>query len=180
MNDEHFSARSMKPFTKRFVAAAIIQGAGIVALTVILIIGQATFMKPEVSRVIAAGGAGTWFTFGFLTYIIVGVIGVAVSALFYHLIGGIQASRVSNGLAWAHLVLMNVGTTVGAGLMMYSGYIGGAAALPESIGGQGLGSGEVHELIGQFTEPIAGAILVLCAGVILGGIGFIISYMKNH
>lgn len=32
---------------------------------------------------IAGGGAGTWFTFGNVIYI-VGVIGVAVSSLFYH------------------------------------------------------------------------------------------------
>jgi hypothetical protein len=38
------------------MAAAIIQGAIIVALTVFLV------FSPEVSRVIASGGAGTWFT----------------------------------------------------------------------------------------------------------------------
>jgi hypothetical protein len=34
--------------------------------------------------VIAAGGAGTWFTFGYVMYVVVGVIGVAVSAIFYY------------------------------------------------------------------------------------------------
>lgn len=33
---------------------------------------------------IAGGGAGTLFTFGYVIYIVVGVIGVAVSSLFYH------------------------------------------------------------------------------------------------
>lgn len=170
----------MKPFTKRFITAAIIQGAAIVALAIILIVGQATFMKPEVSRVIAAGGAGTWFTFGFLTYLIVGVVGVAVSALFYHLLGSGNTPTITKMFAWAHLVLMNLGVTIGAGLMMYAGYIGGAAALPPTVGGQGLDAGQVHEVIGQFVEPIAGAIIVLCVGVILGGIGFISSYRSNR
>ena len=64
---------------------AIIQGAIIVGLTVFLVLSQISILKPEVSRVIAAGGAGTWFTFGFLMYVIVGVIGVAVSAFYYYL-----------------------------------------------------------------------------------------------
>jgi hypothetical protein len=55
----------------------------IVGLTIYLIPGQISLIKPEVSRVIAAGNAGTWFTFGYILYIVVGVIGVAVSALFY-------------------------------------------------------------------------------------------------
>ena|SRR5215211_1365653 len=71
-------------WTKRFMAAAIVQGAVITALTVFLVLGQISFIKPEVSRVMAAGGAGTWFTLGFVMYIMVGVIGVAVSAFFYH------------------------------------------------------------------------------------------------
>jgi len=179
MGGEYFSARAMEPATKRFIAAAIIQGAGIVAFTIALIIGQATFMKPEVSRVIAAGGAGTWFTFGYIIYIVVGVVGVAVSALFYHLLANKNETIISKAFSWIHLALMNVGTTVGAGLMMYAGYMGGAAALPEGVGGQGLGAGEVHELIGQFVEPIAAAILVLCAGVVVGGIGFFLTYRRK-
>ena len=63
-------------WTRRFIGAAIIQGAIIVVLTVFLILSQISILKPEVSRVMAAGGAGTWFTFGYLMYVIVGVIGV--------------------------------------------------------------------------------------------------------
>ena len=47
-------------------------------------LSQISLLKPEVSSVIAAGGAGTWFTFGYIMYIVVGVIGVAVSAIFYY------------------------------------------------------------------------------------------------
>jgi hypothetical protein len=48
-----------------------------------------SFLKPEISRVIAFGGAGTWFTFGYVVYIVLGVIGVAVSAIFYHYTEGV-------------------------------------------------------------------------------------------
>jgi hypothetical protein len=45
-------------WTKRFIIAAIIQGAIIVGLTAFLVISQISFIKPEVSRVISAGNAG--------------------------------------------------------------------------------------------------------------------------
>lgn len=156
------------------MAAAIVQGAAIVALTAVMVLGQTSFMKPEVSRVIAAGGAGTWFTFGFVIYILVGVIGVAVSALFYQSLG----TKVPRVTAWLHLVLMNAGVAAAAGMMMYAGYVGGAAALPQAAGGAGFDQGQVHELIVPFVEPIGAAILVLLAGVLVGGIGYLMAYRR--
>jgi hypothetical protein len=163
---------SQNPWSGRFMVAAIVQGAGIVALTATLVIGSIFFMKPDVARVIAAGGVGTWFTFGYLIYIAVGVIGVAVSALFYHLLGTTKTSSV---LGWMHLVFMNVGTTAAAGMMMYVGYIGGAASLPQAVGGRGLPTSQVHELIAPFVEPIGASILVILVGVLAGGAGYLIA-----
>jgi hypothetical protein len=173
------------PWTKRFIAAAIIQGAIIVALTAFLVMSQISFLKPEVSRVIAAGGAGTWFTFGYIIYIVVGVIGVALSALFYYYIERMlekqyDNTRVAKALAWSHLVLMNVGTTAATGMLMYAGYISGAAMLPLSAGGKGFNQGQTHEILAPFVEPISVAILLLVLGVLLGGIGFLIMYKSNQ
>lgn len=170
---------SLDTWARRFMAAAIIQGAAVVGLTIFLVLGQISIIKPEVSRVIAAGGAGTWFTFGYIAYIVVGVIGVAVSSLFYHYLGGGRRGsigRASSGLAWTHLILMNVGITAAAAMMMLAGYQGGAAMLPPAIGGQGLDAGQAHEIIGPYVEPIAVSILVLMAGVIAGGVGFLMAY----
>lgn len=173
------------PWTKRFIAAAIIQGAIIVALTAFLVLSQISFLKPEISRVIAAGGAGTWFTFGYIIYIVVGVIGVAVSALFYYYIEKVLAkqydstTRVAKALAWSHLILMNVGTTAATGMLMYAGYLSGAAMLPLSVGGKGFNQGQAHEILAPFVEPISIAILVLILGVLLGGIGFLIMYKSK-
>jgi hypothetical protein len=61
----------------RFIVAAIVQDALAVILTAYFVLGQFAWLKPEVSRVIAGGSAGTWFTVGYVTYLIVGVIGVA-------------------------------------------------------------------------------------------------------
>lgn len=93
-----FSNKSESIWTRRFIGAAIIQGAIIVGLTVFLVISQVSILKPEVARVIAAGGAGTWFTFGYLIYIVVGVIGVAVSALFYHYLENVLQKTYSNSI----------------------------------------------------------------------------------
>ncbi len=131
------------------------------------------------SRVIASGGAGTWFTFGYLAYIIVGMIGVAVSSAFYHYLAG-SFTRAASALAWIHLILMNIGTTAAAGMMMYAGYQGGAAMLPIAIGGQGFDAQQAHSIMAPFVEPIAGSILAILAGVIAGGSGFLIAYRKEQ
>jgi hypothetical protein len=172
-------------WTRRFVGAAIIQGAIIVGLTVFLVLSQISILKPEVSRVISAGGAGTWFTFGYLMYVIVGVIGVAVSSFFYYYpekVIGINYSRsiITKIMAWIHLLLMNIGTTSAMGLLMYVGYIGGAATLPKSVGGGGLNAPQAHEILGPFVGPISVAILVLVIGVLAGGIGFLIMYRTKN
>ena len=174
-------------WTKRFIAAAMVQGGIIVGLTAFLIVSQTSFLKPEISRVIASGGAGTWFTFGYLMYIVVGVIGVAVSAIFYHYTEGVlnkqryyRMNKIAKGLAWSHLLFMNIGIVASAGMLMYAGYAAGAAMLPESVGGKGFDEGQTHEILAPFIEPIAAAVLVLLVGVTSGGIGFLlVNYRKN-
>lgn len=175
---------NFKPvWTKRFIAAAIVQGAIVVGLTAFLVISQISILKPEISRVIASGNAGTWFTFGYVVYIIVGVLGVGVSSLFYHYLEGVLqrqyvniASRI---FAWSHLVLMNFGIIAACGMLMYSGYVAGAAMLPVTVGGKGFNAGQAHEILAPYVEPIGVAILIVCLGVLLGGIGFITTYRRN-
>jgi hypothetical protein len=186
MKDSSYTKQQQEssPWTRRFIAAAIIQGSIVVTLTAFLVLSQISFLKPEISRVIAAGGAGTWFTFGYIIYIVVGVIGVAVSALFYYYIERVlekqyNITRIAKALAWGHLVLMNVGTTAATGMLMYAGYVSGAAMLPLSVGGKGFNQGQVHEILAPFVEPISIAILILILGVLLGGIGFLLMYRSR-
>lgn len=170
-------------WTNRFIYAAIIQGAIIVGLTIFLVFSQISFLKPEISRVIAAGGAGTWFTFGYIMYVVVGVIGVAVSALFYYYLEQILENpynkRLTKLLAWTHILLMNLGTTLAMGLLMYAGYIGGAGMLPQNVGGKGFNAGQAHEILAPFIEPISFAIMILLLGIILGGLGFLLTYNRK-
>ena len=182
-NNRDNSSNLSITWTNRFIYAAIIQGAIIVGLTIFLVFSQISFLKPEISRVIAAGGAGTWFTFGYVMYVVVGVIGVAVSALFYYYLEKVLAKpynkRLTKLLAWTHLLLMNIGTTTTMGMLMYAGYIGGAAMLPENVGGQGFNAGQAHQILAPFVEPIAIAILMLLLGIILGGVGFLLTYNRK-
>ncbi|AIF82979.1 hypothetical protein NTE_00903 [Candidatus Nitrososphaera evergladensis SR1] len=169
-------------WTKRFMAAAIVQGAIVAGLTIFLLLSQISFLKPEISRVIAGGGAGTWFTFGYVMYIIIGVIGVAVSALFYHYLENVVGKRMQKGadvLAWVHLILMNIGTVATMGMLMYAGYIGGASMLPQSVGGKGYNAGQAHEILAPFVEPISATVIMIVIGVIAGGAGFLLTYSST-
>jgi hypothetical protein len=182
-NNRDNSSNLSITWTNRFIYAAIIQGAIIVGLTIFLVFSQISFLKPEISRVIAAGDAGTWFTFGYIMYVVVGVIGVAVSALFYYYLEKVLAKpynkRLTKLLAWTHLLLMNIGTTTTMGMLMYAGYIGGAAMLPENVGGHGFNAGQAHQILAPFIEPISITILMLLLGIILGGVGFLLTYNRK-
>jgi heme/copper-type cytochrome/quinol oxidase subunit 1 len=185
MNSNNIGYRHESIWTRRFIGAAIIQGAIIVGLTVFLVLSQISILKPEISRVIAAGGAGTWFTFGYVMYIVVGVVGTAVSALFYYYIEKVMGrdySRhaIAKAMAWIHLLLMNVGTIAAMGMLMYAGYIGGAVMLPKIVDGSGLSATQAHEILAPYVEPISVAILVLAGGVLAGGIGFLLAYKGEN
>lgn len=183
MNNRSGLTEPIGSWTKRFMAAAIFQGAIVAGLTVFLVLGQVSFIKPEVSRVMAAGGAGTWFTFGYTMYIIVGVMGVAVSALFYHYLENILGRSIhgaAKALAWTHLFLMNVGTAAAMAFLMYAGYLGGASMLPESVGGLSFNAAQAHEVLAPFVEPISVAILIIVAGIVAGGTGFLATYRSRN
>ena len=74
---------------------------------------------------------------------------------------------------------MNFGTTSAMGMLMYAGYIGGAAMLPENIGGQGLNGGQAHQILSPFVEPIAIAILLLLLGSSIRRIRFLLTYNRK-
>jgi hypothetical protein len=75
-------------WSNRFVWAAIIQGLAATLLTIPIVWPSGGIfgltISPAVAQVIASGSAGTWFTVGYLTYIMVGVIAVGLTALFYY------------------------------------------------------------------------------------------------
>jgi hypothetical protein len=161
-------------WSNRFIWAAILQGLVATLATVPIVL---PWINPAVSKVIAGGGAGTWFTVGYLSYIVVGVIAVAVTALFYQhfeVTLGKPYSRLTNALAGIHLVLMNVGALAACALMMYGGYFAGAAII------NGQTALWVHEnILSQLVNPIGYAIIATGVGVLAGGLGFFINYFRR-
>ena len=162
-------------WTSRFLYAAIAQGFCAFVITALIVL---PIVNPTPSKIIAAGSAGTWLTVGYLAYITVGVVGVGVTALFYHLLESSlhkKMSPLANGLAWIHLILMNVGAAAATWMLMYAGFLGGAGLMATSSGGGGLNAGQVHLIINPYVDPIGYAIIALGLGVFLGGIGFIMT-----
>jgi len=128
-----------------FLYAAIIQGAIAAFVTFLGGFGDQIGLYPvAVSRVIASGEAGTWFIMGYVMYIIVGVVAMAVTSLFYFFIESVQG-KVYKGeakaLAWTHLLLANVGVAGTAILAMVGGYLGGVAMQPTQFGGMAYSTG---------------------------------------
>lgn len=165
----------------RFVWAAVLQGLIAVIVTVLVVDPLSYFnAKPyfDPAMIIAGGGAGTWLFVGYVLYILVGVVGVAVTALFYLFIEGTSGKvyyGASNVLAWGHYVLMNVGVAASMLLMVYAGYLGGWAGAAVAEGGLGYTDEQIHvHYLSQFVDPIGALVLVACIGAILGGLGYVV------
>ncbi len=173
-------------WARRFIAAALIQGAILFVVTMaLLIVDLVAFVVPSSGivspeLVIASGFAGTWFTIGFLGYFIVPVIGSGLSAWFYHYVEVDLGRRYAGGrqyLAWAHLLLGNILIGAALGLLMYGGYAGGAAMLSVPLGGGGHDAQWVHDnILGFLTGPISSLFIVGALGPLLGGIGYYLQF----
>ena len=170
----------------RFIWAAVIQGLVALAVTLFMVEPLSYFNVNwyySPSRVIAAGGAGTWMFTGYVLYLVVGVVAVAVTAIFYFYFESI-AGRVYHGLAnylaWGHYLLMNVGVAGSMLLMIWGGYRAGVAAAATAAGGLGYTGLQIHELIlGPLTNPIGALVVVAAVGALLGGVGYMLDLRKK-
>ena len=169
----------------RFTWAAIIQG-GIVALLTAMLAGFSVSMEyprklvemmlvqPEIgfSEVTALAGLGL--------YLVVGVIGTGITAQFYHHFE-VRENKpfrglISNALAWIHLFLMNIGVAATGLMMIYSGYLGDVAVTPRGLGGFGMTVEQAsQQILNPFIIPVASMLLVVVAGAVAGGTGFIVN-----
>ena len=177
----------LAPWSKwanRFVVAAIIQGAIATGITAFLLY-DATYDTPGAARTVAAGGAGTWLTVGYLGFLILGPLACAVTSLFYqHLEATLRApyGGASNVLAWLHLVLMNVGVTGATVIMLDGGWRAGnlTYTLQQQTNptlSAGAIAGQVHvQILGGLPPYIAvlGALAII--GAFAGGLGYVMAW----
>jgi hypothetical protein len=181
---------SYSKWSGRFTWAAIIQGTIVTLLTAMLAafsvgmeyprkLVEMMLAQPAIgfSEVAALAGLGL--------YLVVGVIGTGLTAQFYHHFevraGKPYVGFVSNGLAWVHLVLMNVGVAAASILMMYVGYMGDLAVSSKEFGGFEMSIEQAAEqILNPYIAPVAAMLLVMVVGAVAGGAGFIINYSSSR
>ena len=137
-------------WSSRFIWAAVAQGLVAAIVTLLIVepqtyLGINSYFSP--ARVIASTGGATWMFTGYILYLVVGVVAVAVTAMFYFYIESLMGKLYhgfSNLLAWGHYLFMNVGVAVSMLLMTYGGYIAGYDAAPVASGGLGYTDLQIH------------------------------------
>lgn len=176
-------------WSERFTWAAIVQGAAVALLTAMLAAFSVGMEYPQkliemmlvtpaigFSEVTALAGLGL--------YLVVGVIGTGLTAQFYHHFevraGKPYRGVTVNALAWAHLVLMNVGVAAASIMMIYAGFLGDMAVSPSEFGGFGMTIEQTAEqVLNPLIVPVAIALLVTVAGATAGGAGFVVNYIRS-
>lgn len=143
-----------------FVVASVLHGIGIAVWSGLFLL-DGIGIPLNLSRIIAGGGAGTWFTVGYLLYLITGFIGMALQGFLYYTISESRGSLFSGKLAAAHFVLMNIAVIGATWTLGYAGFVGGTLTLEGRVA-------EVHASIVMYVNPIGYCIL---AGVIAALIG---------
>ena len=164
----------------RFIIAAIIQGAVITGMALVIVAIQVTNSDINIIQYLSLSFEGTakWFFFGIIFHLII-IVAVAVTALFYsHLEITLQKkfSKNANILAAIHLLGMNIG---GAGSMMIMTYAGLAGTGLLSIFTEGKLGPKYPAIMDSFIEPIGGFIAFLAIGVICGGLCFVLAYRNT-
>jgi vacuolar-type H+-ATPase subunit I/STV1 len=162
-----------------FIYAAIIQGAIAAGITFLGAFGDQIGLLPlAVARVIAGGGPGTWFVMGYVMYLIVGVVAMAVTSLFYFYIEttmGKAYKGIAKTLSWIHLVLGNIGVAGASLAAMWGGYWGAQRVSPTNVGGLGAPAAEAHLVLVVVQQPIAVFIALALIGFFAGGVGYLIA-----
>lgn len=164
----------------RFIISAIIQGAVITGMALVIVALQMTNNDINIIQYLSLSFEGTakWFFLGIIFHLIV-IVAIAVTALFYsHLEITLKKkfSKTSHVLATIHLIGMNVG---GAGAMMTMTFAGLAGTGLMSVLLEGKLGPKNPAIMDSFIEPIGGMIALLAIGVMCGGLGFILAYRNK-
>src|SRR3989449_8214827 len=102
---------------------------------------------------------------GLLSYLLIGVAGIGMSALFYSHIEATLGSPLTgwrNIAAWIHLIVGGIGAAGASLLMTWGGFQAGAALLPTGSGGGGPKGGELPNknlkpILRPLSPPLGGA-----------------------
>jgi hypothetical protein len=158
----------------RFIIAAIIQGGIMTGMALITVGFQLSITDVDIIQYLSLSfeGPAKWFFIGIILYLIL-IVAIAVTAVFYnHLEINLKRkfSRVSNILAWIHLLGMNIGGPVATILMIFAGLSGSGVLFIFIEGGIGKENISIMTLF----------VVVLSIGVICGGIGYLMAYRSRR
>jgi hypothetical protein len=169
----------------KFILSAIIQGAVITILTLIIIGFQITISNINIIQYLSLtfDGPSKWFFLGYMFYLIL-IVAIAVTAVFYihleiHM--GKKIIRFKSILAGIHLLGMNIGGAGTTIIMIYAG-LAGSGILDVVLNGTTLGTSTINsnvDIMVQFIVPISGFAGLLSIGVISGGLTYILTFFKR-
>ena len=151
-------------WSKRFMIASVIHGIGFAVWSGLFLLDGIGF-ELNLSRIIAGGGAGTWFTIGYLLYLITGFVGMTVQGTLYYLTPQLfQRELYSDKLALAHFVLINIAVVSATWMLGMAGFQGGSLALAGR-------EAEIHNTVIAYVVPIGYSIIL--------GVGSALLYVAN-
>src|SRR3989304_510221 len=134
-------------------------------------------LGPASARIVAGGGAGTWFVMGLLSFLLTGIVGLGMSALFYQYLETSLRAPIAGWrtiASWVHLLVGGSGAAAASLLMTYGGYTAGIAALDTDYGGWEQGTFWIHtNVLGPLVLPIAALMGLALLGYLVGGIGIL-------
>jgi hypothetical protein len=178
---------SISTWGNRFIIAAIIQGAIITVLTLLIVAIQLSFSSTiNIIQFLSLSfeGPAKWFFLGYIFYLIL-VVAIAVTAVFYNHLEINMGKRIRGFktiLAWIHLIGMNVGGTAITLTMIFAGLIGSGILAVITSGGSASAVSKLipnNAIMVQFIPPIASFAAILSIGVIAGGITYIATYLAK-
>ena len=172
----------------RFIIAAIIQGAIITGLTLLIVAIQLLFSSTiNIIQFLSLSfeGPAKWFFLGYIFYMIL-VVAIAVTAVFYNHLEINMAKRIKGFgavLAWIHLIGMNAGGTAITLTMIFAGLSGSGIFGVITSGGGASAVAKLtpnNAIMVQFIPPIAAFAGLLSIGVIAGGVTYIVTYLQKN
>lgn len=174
-------------WASRFIGATFLLGGVGWAIIAVLVLGNVLAgmgnyaLGPASSRIVAGGGAGSWFTMGLLAYLLIGVAGIGMSALFYQHIEVTLRSPLTGWrtvAAWIHLLVGGIAAATASLLMTWGGFQAGASLLTTDVGGGGQNVGYVHAtILNPIVIPLAVLMGSALLGYLAGGIGLLSGWM---
>lgn len=171
----------------KFILSAIIQGAVITMLTLIIVGFQLTISNINIIQFLSLtfDGPSKWFFLGYIFYLIL-IVAIAVTAVFYlhlevHM--GKKITGLKSVLAGIHLVGMNVGGAGTTIVMIFAG-LAGSGILDIVLNGttselSSTINSNTIDIMEQFIIPITGFAGLLSIGVISGGFTYIMTFFRK-